>query len=211
MITDKSILRLYGITDRAWLCGRALKDDVEKALIGGVTIVQLREKNMDFDDFVKSAWEIKEVCRKYNVPLIINDSIEVAKIVDADGVHIGQDDMPASEARKILGDSKIIGVTTKTIPQAKKAEKDGADYLGSGAIFGTTTKGNAIKMDMETLKSITASVNIPVVAIGGITGKNILKLKGTGIAGAAVVSGIFAAADIKAAARDLYEKAGRII
>ncbi len=211
MITDKSRLRLYGITDRAWLCGRALKDDVEKAIMGGVTMVQLREKNMDFDDFVKSAWEIKEICGKYNVPLIINDSIEVAKRVDADGVHIGQDDMPANEARKILGMSKIIGVTAKTILQAKKAEKDGADYLGSGAIFGTATKGNAIKMDLKTLKSITSSVNLPVVAIGGITGSNILKLKGTGIAGAAVVSGIFAAEDIKAAARDLYEKAGRII
>ncbi|MGN0108395.1 MAG: thiamine phosphate synthase [Hominilimicola sp.] len=211
MSIDKKILRLYAVTDRAWLNGRTLAEDAEKALKGGVTLLQLREKNMNFDDFVKSAYEIKAVCRKYNVPLIINDSIEVAKAVDADGVHLGQSDMPASEARKILGNDKIIGVTAKTVEQAQKALSDGADYLGSGAIFGTTTKGNAIKMDMKTLKSITAAVNIPVAAIGGITGENILSLAGTGIAGAAVVSGIFAAEDIESAARDLFEKAGKII
>ena len=153
----------------------------------------------------------KEVCRKYNVPLIINDSIDVAKAVDADGVHLGQSDMPVRQAREILGKDKIIGVTAKTIEQAQKAQSYGADYLGSGAIFGTTTKGNAIKMDMATLKSITASVNIPVAAIGGITSKNILELTGTGVAGAAVVSGIFAAENIESAARNLYEKAGKII
>ena len=211
MSIDKKLLRLYAVTDRSWLNGHALFEDVEKALKGGVTLLQLREKNMDFDAFVKSAYEIKAVCRKYNVPLIINDSIEVAKAVDADGVHLGQSDMPASKARAILGKDKIIGVTAKTVEQAQKAQSDGADYLGSGAIFGTTTKGNAIKMDMETLKSITAAVNIPVAAIGGITGENILSLAGTGIAGAAVVSGIFAAEDIESAARDLYEKAGKII
>lgn len=211
MSIDRKILRLYAVTDRMWLNGRTLAEDVEKALKGGVTLLQLREKNMKFDDFVKSANEIKEVCRKYNVPLIINDNIDAAKAVDADGVHLGQDDFPAKTARKILGKNKIIGVTAKTIRQAQKAEKDGADYLGSGAIFGTSTKGNAVKMDMATLISITASVNIPVAAIGGITGKNILSLAGTGIAGAAVVSGIFAAEDIESAAKDLYEKAGKII
>lgn len=211
MSIDRKILRLYAVTDRMWLNGRTLAEDVEKALKGGVTLLQLREKNMKFDDFVKSANEIKEVCRKYNVPLIINDNIDAAKAVDADGVHLGQDDFPAKTAREILGKNKIIGVTAKTIRQAQKAEKDGADYLGSGAIFGTSTKGNAVKMDMATLISITASVNIPVAAIGGITGKNILSLAGTGIAGAAVVSGIFAAEDIESAAKDLYEKAGKII
>ena len=208
---DKKTLRLYAVTDRTWLDGRTLYDDVEKALKGGVTLLQLREKNMSTDDFINSAKEIKSLCEKYNVPLIINDNVDVAKAVNADGVHIGQNDMPTHEARKILGKNKIIGVTAKTVEQAQKAEKDGADYLGSGAIFGTTTKGDAKKMDMQTLKSITSSVNIPVVAIGGIDGDNVLQLKGTGIVGAAVVSGIFAQDDIETATKDLYNKIGEII
>ena len=166
---------------------------------------------MSTDDFINSAKEIKSLCEKYNVPLIINDNVDVAKAVNADGVHIGQNDMPAHEARKILGKNKIIGVTAKTVEQAQKAEKDGADYLGNGAIFGTTTKGDAKKMDMQTLKSITSSVNIPVVAIGGIDGDNVLQLKGTGIVGVAVVSGIFAQDDIETATKDLYNKIGEII
>ena len=184
MNIDKKTLRLYAVTDRTWLDGRTLYDDVEKALKGGVTLLQL---------------------------LIINDNVDVAKAVNAYGVHIGQNDMPAHEARKILGKNKIIGVTAKTVEQAQKAEKDGADYLGSGAIFGTTTKGDAKKMDMQTLKSITSSVNIPVVAIGGIDGDNVLQLNGTGIVGAAVVSGIFAQDDIETATKDLYNKIGEII
>lgn len=211
MAIEKKYLRLYAVTDRTWLRGRELKDDVEKALAGGVTLVQLREKNMDFDAFVESAREIKAVCEKYNVPLIINDNIEVAIAANADGVHLGQGDTPIAEARKILGAEKIIGATAKTIAQAKKAQAEGADYLGSGAIFGTSTKSDAIKMDFETLRSITASVDIPVVAIGGITGGNVLQLKNTGIAGAAVVSGIFAAEEIESAAKDLYCKIGEII
>ena len=211
MNIDKKTLRLYAVTDRTWLDGRTLYDDVEKALKGGVTLLQLREKNMSTDDFINSAKEIKSLCEKYNIPLIINDNVDVAKAVNADGVHIGQNDMPAHEARKILGKNKIIGVTAKTVEQAQKAEKDGADYLGSGARFGTTTKGDAKKMDMQTLKSITSSVNIPVVAIGGIDGDNVLQLKGTGIVGAAVVSGIFAQDDIETATKDLYNKIGEII
>ena len=211
MNIDKKTLRLYAVTDRTWLDGRTLYDDVEKALKGGVTLLQLREKNMSTDDFINSAKEIKSLCEKYNVPLIINDNVDVAKAVNADGVHIGQNDMPTHEARKILGKNKIIGVTAKTVEQAQKAEKDGADYLGSGAIFSTTTKGDAKKMDMQTLKSITSSVNIPVVAIGGIDGDNVLQLKGTGIVGAAVVSGIFAQDDIETATKDLYNKIGEII
>ena len=211
MNIDKKTLRLYAVTDRTWLDGRTLYDDVEKALKGGVTLLQLREKNMSTDDFINSAKEIKSLCEKYNVPLIINDNVDVAKAVNADGVHIGQNDMPTHEARKILGKNKIIGVTAKTVEQAQKAEKDGADYLGSGAIFGTTTKGDAKKRDMQTLKSITSSVNIPVVAIGGIDGDNVLQLKGTGIVGAAVVSGIFAQDDIETATKDLYNKIGEII
>ena len=211
MNIDKKTLRLYAVTDRTWLDDRTLYDDVEKALKGGVTLLQLREKNMSTDDFINSAKEIKSLCEKYNVPLIINDNVDVAKAVNAYGVHIGQNDMPAHEARKILGKNKIIGVTAKTVEQAQKAEKDGADYLGSGAIFSTTTKGDAKKMDMQTLKSITSSVNIPVVAIGGIDGDNVLQLNGTGIVGAAVVSGIFAQDDIETATKDLYNKIGEII
>ena len=211
MNIDKKTLRLYAVTDRTWLDGRTLYYDVEKALKGGVTLLQLREKNMSTDDFINSAKEIKSLCEKYNVPLIINDNVDVAKAVNADGVHIGQNDMPAHEARKILGKNKIIGVTAKTVEQAQNAEKDGADYLGSGAIFGRTTKGDAKKMDMQTLKSITSSVNIPVVAIGGIDGDNVLQLKGTGIVGTAVVSGIFAQDDIETATKDLYNKIGEII
>lgn len=211
MNIDKKTLRLYAITDRTWLNGRELNDDVEKAIKGGATIIQLREKNMNYDELVKSAIKIKEVCRKYNVPLIINDNVEAAKAVDADGVHLGQGDMNAAKARKILGNAKIIGVTAKTIEQAKKAEADGADYLGSGAVFGSSTKSNAIKMEIPTLKSITEAVHIPVVAIGGICIENISKLKGSGIAGAAVVSGIFAEEDIQKAANDLYKRIGEIV
>lgn len=208
---DKKILRLYAVTDRSWLNGRALEDDIEKAIKGGVTLVQLREKNIATDDIIKSAISIKSVCKKHGIPLIINDNVDAVIGSDADGVHLGQSDMSISEARKILGKNKIIGATAKTVEQAHKAELEGADYLGSGAIFGTTTKDDAKKMDIKTLKSITQSVKIPVIAIGGITGENILELRGTGISGAAVVSGIFAQNDIEKAAEDLYKKAGEII
>lgn len=208
---NKKILRLYAVTDRSWLNGRALEDDIEKAIKGGVTLVQLREKNIATDDIIKSAIRIKSVCKKHGIPLIINDNVDAVIGSNADGVHLGQSDMSISAARKILGKNKIIGATAKTVEQAQKAELEGADYLGSGAIFGTTTKDDAKKMDIETLKSITQSVKIPVVAIGGITGENILELRGTGISGAAVVSGIFAQNDIEKAAEDLYKKAGEII
>ena len=171
---DKKILRLYAVTDRSWLNGRALEDDIEKAIKGGVTLVQLREKNIATDDIIKSAIRTKSVCKKHGIPLIINDNVDAVIGSNADGVHLGQSDMSISEARKILGKNKIIGATAKTVEQAQKAELEGADYLGSGAIFGTATKDDAKKMDIETLKSITQSVKIPVVAIGGITGENIL-------------------------------------
>lgn len=211
MSIDRKLLRLYAVTDRSWLRGRALCEDVRKALEGGVTLLQLREKDACFNDFVKSAVQIKKICEEYNVPLIINDNVSVAAAAGADGVHLGQNDMRVSAARKMLGENKIIGVTAKTASQAREAEALGADYLGSGAIFGTSTKSGAQRMDMETLKSITASVSIPVAAIGGITPENILSLKGSGVAGVAVISGIFAAEDIKKAAEDLYAKAGKII
>lgn len=206
MSIDRKTMRLYAVTDRSWLGGRSLAEDVEAAIKGGATLIQLREKNMDINNFAKEAEEILLMCRKYNVPLIINDNIDVALAVGADGIHIGQNDISAAKAREILGEDKIIGVTAKTVSQAQKAQRDGADYLGSGAVFGTSTKADAKPMDLETLRSITSSVNIPVVAIGGITGENILRLRDSGIAGAAVVSGIFAQKDIEAAARDLSRK-----
>ncbi|MCQ2538062.1 MAG: thiamine phosphate synthase [Lachnospiraceae bacterium] len=203
---NKEALKLYAVTDRGCLKnGISLPVAVELAIKGGVTMVQLREKEMDHDSLVKEALEVKEVCRKYNVPFIVNDDVYLAKETDADGVHVGQDDMNPDEVRKILGKDKIVGVTAKTVEQAQLAEKAGADYLGSGAVFGSTTKKDARYMTMETLESITTSVSIPVVAIGGINKNNVHELRGTHIAGVAVVSGIFGEEDIEGGARELLK------
>ena len=182
------------------------------AIEGGATMIQIRDKDIlstDSDaglkDEYSEALEIKRICHEHKVPLIINDNVQFAIDIDADGVHLGQDDMNPAEARKLLGTDKIIGVTAKTVEQAKKAQADGADYLGSGAVFGSTTKLNAKPMTKELLREITAAVDIPVVAIGGINADNAATLKGTGIAGIAVVGAIFASADIKAAAKELAE------
>lgn len=207
----KEQLLLYAVTDRSWLNGSSLADAVKKALSGGVTMLQLREKNMTDDEFIKSALEIKNICSEFNVPLIINDNIRVALAVNADGVHLGQTDTPLREARQLLGNDKIIGITAKTPMQAVEAEKNGADYIGSGAVFGTTTKSNAVKMEIDTLRAITSSVKIPVAAIGGITADNVSKLQNTGISGAAVVSGIFAQEDIESTAKLLYKKIKAIV
>ena len=198
------------MTDRSWLHGETLYEQVEKALKGGVTLVQLREKELSEADFEQEAKELLELCHKYNVNLIINDNVALVAKVGADGVHIGQSDMGVEKARAILGKEKIIGVTAKTVEQAKAAEAAGADYLGSGAVFGTSTKKDAKPMDHALLQEICESVKIPVVAIGGIDGGNILLLKGRKMAGVAVVSGLFACEDIKKAAEDLREKADRI-
>ncbi len=198
------------MTDRSWLHGETLYEQVEKALKGGVTLVQLREKELSEADFEQEAKELLELCHKYNVNLIINDNVALAAKVGADGVHIGQSDMGVEKARAILGKEKIIGVTAKTVEQAKAAEAAGADYLGSGAVFGTSTKKDAKPMDHALLQEICESVKIPVVAIGGIDGGNILLLKGRKMTGVAVVSGLFACEDIKKAAEDLREKADRI-
>lgn len=207
----KENLLLYAVTDRAWLGERSLYDDVKSALEGGVTMVQLREKNTDTDTFVKEAKALLDLCHSFGAPLIINDNIDVCIKSDADGVHLGQGDTPLSEARKLLGKDKIIGITAKTIEQAQAAEKDGANYIGSGAIFGTSTKHDTSKMSMETLKSICSSVNIPVAAIGGINGENISELSGSGISGVAVVSGIFAQDNIAEASKKLLEKITNIV
>ena len=193
----ESMLRLYAVTDRSWVGTQTLYEQVEAALRGGVTCVQLREKELNPEDFLSEAKQIKTLCARYGVPLIINDNVELALKVDADGVHVGQEDMDARDVRNLIGADKILGVTAKTIEQAQKAQLAGADYLGSGAVFGSTTKPNARPMTKELLHSICQSVTIPVVAIGGIHRGNIASLAGTGIRGAAVVSGIFAAADIE--------------
>ena len=204
---NKENLLLYAITDRSWLKeNETLKEAVKSALEGGATIIQLREKNLSYDEFLHTASELLPLCHSFGVKLIINDNVQICLEANADGVHLGQGDLNAYEARKILGDDKIIGVTAKTVEQAKKAFADGADYIGSGAVFGTSTKSDAKKMDIETLKSITASVDIPVVAIGGICIDNVEKLYGSGISGVAVVSGIFAQRDIKKAAQEILRK-----
>ncbi len=200
---NRNHLLLYAVTDRSWLNGRTLAEDVEKALKGGATMIQLREKELDESAFIEEAKQIKVLTDRYQVPLIINDKIDVCLAVDASGVHVGQSDMAAVDVRKRIGRDKILGVTAKTIEQAQAAEAAGADYLGSGAIFGSKTKKDAKLMTKEMLQSIVASVDIPVAAIGGIDAGNILELKGLGLAGAAIVSGIFAQPDIEAASRRL--------
>ncbi len=203
MKLERKMLTLYAVTDRSWLKNETLYQQVKKALEGGVTMVQLREKNLSTEDFEKEARALLPLCHAYHAPLIINDDVELAKRTGADGVHIGQSDMEIKKAREILGSGKIIGVTAKTVGQAKAAEAAGADYLGSGAVFGSSTKKDAIPLDHELLQEICESVQIPVVAIGGITAENAMLLKGRGIAGIAVVSGIFACDDIGQAAEQL--------
>lgn len=203
----ESSLRLYAVTDRSWLKGSTLEQQVEEALQGGATFVQLREKQLDRKTFRQEALQIRELCRKYRVPFVIDDDVELALETDADGVHIGQSDMALRDAREQLGPEKIIGVSARTLEEALEAERNGADYLGVGAVFSTSTKLDAVEVSLETLKNICRAVSIPVVAIGGIHRENLLELKGSGIAGVAVVSGIFAAPDIREAAAELRKLA----
>lgn len=199
----KEDLLLYGITDRYWLDGRNLKDDVELALKGGTTMLQLREKELDEENFYKEAVEIKALCKKYRVPFIINDNVELAKKVDADGVHVGQNDMVAQDVRAIIGPDKILGVSTQTVEEAILAEKMGADYLGVGAVFPTGSKDDCWVLSHDLCRDICSAVKIPVVAIGGITKDNIQELKGLGFAGISVISAIFAQKNIEEACRIL--------
>jgi thiamine-phosphate pyrophosphorylase len=207
----KEDLKLYAITDRSWLNGRELIEDVKLAIEGGITFLQVREKDLDRELFINEINKIKEICNKNNIKIIINDNVELAKRCDADGVHIGQNDMDIESARKILGSDKIIGVSAKTVKQAIDAQKKGADYLGVGAVFNTNTKKDASGVSIEELKNICQNVNIPVCAIGGISEKNILKLSKTGISGVAVISAIFGKKDIKKACIDLKKKVEEII
>lgn len=207
----ESMLRLYAVTDRSWLGGKSLCEQVEAALKGGVTCVQLREKELSWDTLYKEAKELKSLCAQFGVPLIINDNVKLAMEIDADGVHVGQEDMDAREVRALIGKDKILGVTSKTIEQAQCAQRAGADYLGCGAIFGSTTKMNAKTMSRDLLQTICSSVSIPVVAIGGIHLGNIGSLAGIDIRGVAVVSGIFAADDIETECRLMKMKITKII
>lgn len=200
MNCSREMMRLYAVTDRSWLNGQTLYEQVEQALKGGVTLVQLREKGLGAEQFLQEARQIQQLCHRFGVPLIINDSIEVALAVDADGVHLGQDDANAAQARQLLGKDKIIGVSAHNVQEALQAVQDGADYLGSGAVFGSGTKTNVSTLPMQTLREICSAVPIPVVAIGGITEQNLQHLSGSGISGAAVVSAIFAQENIEEAA-----------
>lgn len=205
MKCDKKDLLLYAVTDRRWLGGRRLADQVEEALKGGVTFVQLREKDLDEERFLEEAREIKELCGRYGVPFVINDNVDIAQAVDADGVHVGQSDMEAGDVRARLGQDKIIGVSAQTVEQALLAESRGADYLGVGAVFATGSKADASEVDHETVKAICQAVHIPVIAIGGITRENVGALAGTGVCGAAVISAIFAQEDVEEETRKLKE------
>lgn len=205
MKCDKKDLLLYAVTDRRWLGGRRLADQVEEALKGGVTFVQLREKDLDEERFLEEAREIKELCGRYQVPFVINDNVDIAQAVDADGVHVGQSDMEAGDVRARLGQDKIIGVSAQTVEQALLAESRGADYLGVGAVFATGSKADASEVDHETVKAICQAVHIPVIAIGGITRENVGALAGTGVCGAAVISAIFAQEDVEEGTRKLKE------
>lgn len=204
-------LLLYAVTDRTWLNANRLADQVEQAILGGVTLVQLREKSLSTKDFINTAEEINQVARKYGVPLIINDRLDVVLAVDAAGLHVGQEDMPAKTARRLLGPEKILGVSVAAVAEAVQAEKDGADYLGAGAVFPTGTKSDADYVEHPELEKITRVVGIPVVAIGGINETNILLLKGSGIQGIAVVSAIFAKDNPREAARNLKQLAGEAV
>lgn len=203
MRCDKKDLLLYAVTDRSWLGEQTLYEQVEDALKGGATFVQLREKALDDALFLEEAIEIQELCKKYNVPFVINDNVDIAIKMNADGVHVGQSDMEAGDVRTLLGENKILGVSAQTVEQAILAEKRGADYLGVGAVFHTGSKSDADDVSHETLKAICKAVKIPVVAIGGIGKHNVLELSGSGICGVAVISAIFAAKDITSATAEL--------
>lgn len=210
MKLDKKSLLLYAVTDRAWTKDVSLYEQVALTLKGGTTFVQLREKNLPYDDFKAEGEKLLKLCKNYSVPFVINDNVQLAKEIDADGVHIGQDDMEISEARKIIGNDKILGVSVQTVEDAIFAEKEGADYLGVGAVFSTSTKLDAVDVSYQMLKEICSAVKIPVVAIGGINKNNILDLQNSGICGVAVVSAIFAEKDIFGATKELLELAKKV-
>ena len=211
MNCDKEKLLLYAVTDRAWTGKMSLAQQVEAALQNGATCVQLREKELDEEQFLAEALEIRALCRSYGVPFIVNDKVDIAIRCAADGVHVGQEDMKAEDVRRRVGENMIIGVSAHTVEEARRAVENGADYLGVGAVFSTATKTNVGNMPFETLREICHAVEIPVVAIGGISKTNIMQLSGSGVDGVAVVSAIFAAEDPGAAAAEMLKLAREMV
>ncbi|WP_304584143.1 thiamine phosphate synthase [Acutalibacter muris] len=211
MKCDKRHMQLYAVTDRTWVGKQTLYEQVEAALKGGVTCVQLREKELDEAAFLQEAKDICALCRRYNVPFIINDNVEIAIACGADGIHVGQEDMAAGEVRRRVGDGMILGVSVHTVEEARQAVQDGADYLGLGAVFPTSTKTDVEQMSSETLQTICNAVDVPIVAIGGINRDNLLKLAGSGVDGVALVSAIFSAEDIEEACRELRALSERMV
>ena len=204
MKCTEEMMRLYAVTDRAWVGKQSLAEQVAAALRGGVTCVQLREKELDEEQFLREAEEIFALCKRYRVPFFINDNVALALRCHADGVHVGQDDMDVAAVRRLVGQEMMIGVSVHTVEEARAAAEGGADYLGVGAMFATSTKTDASLVTKETLRAICDAVSIPVVAIGGINKSNLLELAGTGVDGVALVSAIFSAADIATECRLLY-------
>jgi len=211
MRLDKKYMQLYVVTDRAWTGNKTLYEQIKEALENGVTCVQLREKNLDEASFIEEAKKISVLCRQYNTPFIVNDNVNVAIASNADGIHIGQEDMGLKDVREIVGENMIIGISAHTVEEAKFAQENGADYIGIGAVFETSTKNDVDVIPYEKVKSICDAVDIPKVAIGGINAENILKLKGSGIDGVAVVSAIFGAKDIGKATKELYTLSNNLI
>lgn len=211
MKCNKEDLLLYAVTDRSWLDGDTLYHQVEQALEGGVTFVQLREKELEEEQFFREAKELRGLCRRYRVPFVVNDHVEIAVRTDADGIHVGQSDMEAGDVRKRLGPDKIIGVSVQNVEQALLAQKRGADYLGVGAVFHTDSKTDASAVSLETLRAVCEAVEIPVIAIGGIGEENVMELAGSGICGVAVISAIFAQPDLKTAAMKLRTRTEKMI
>lgn len=211
MKCDKHTMLLYAVTDRAWVGRETLHQQVEDALKGGVTCVQLREKELDEEAFLQEAMELSALCRSYGVPFIINDNVDIAIKCHADGIHVGQEDMAAAQVRARVGDDMIIGVSAHSVEEARQAVANGADYLGVGAAFSTHTKTDVDVLPPDALRAICESVDVPVVAIGGIHKNNILQLKGSGADGVALVSAIFSAEDIESECRELKALAEQII
>ena len=211
MKTNSEQFRLDAVTDRAWTGRQTLYEQVEEALRGGITFLQLREKQLAREQLVEEARQLKQLCEQYQVPFVINDSVEVAMAVDADGVHLGQEDGSVKEARRMLGADKWIGVSAHNVEEAINAENSGADYLGVGAVFPTTSKQDVTPLSRDTIRAITDAVQIPVVAIGGICEENVGQLQGTGIDGIAVIRGIFGQEDIAGATRALRKSVEQIV
>jgi thiamine-phosphate pyrophosphorylase len=207
----RDILLLYAVTDRAFTGEKTLTEQIEEALCAGVTLLQLREKSLDKNAFLEEALLVRRLTTHYGIPLIINDDVDIALKCGADGVHVGQKDLSPLKVRRLIGPDRILGVTAKNVNEAKKAWIEGADYIGSGAIFPSSTKKDALPLTLEQLSDICRSVPLPVTAIGGITLENVSSLKGTGAAGAAVVSGIFGQKDIPAAVRRLKEQLVKVV